>query len=185
MYRKVALVIFFFVNIIVFNNVNAATIVFDEDAIKNYEIYSATKILGLSVGTITYDVEFKYVTYASEWGTGYDVPDQATAWSVRNAIVTEFNNNSTVPSRVGGPWPLYKYFLIPYDTAANGDIISAVGWDDLNTAPITWTASYDNYNTPELQIMYARLEAVPIPGTILLFGSSFIGLVGLGRKLST
>jgi hypothetical protein len=132
-----------------------------------YGLQTVERIQGLQINGALYDVDFNSGAFVG------DVPDEAFALSAVIAIVQEFNGDSTGIGLVRDSNTLSNAFIVPY--AGSTKLYAGYRLDGL---VLSWTANNLQYPPGN---MYATFKAVPIPATVLLFGSSLV-LIGAIRR---
>ena len=177
MFRRIVILLSITMSLMILHSAEAATTILWNSA--------EDKVIGiqnLEVSGDYYNVDFVWGLSGDFYGSGFDV-SPTTAQQVRNEINNLFNGLSSIPQNVqddsSGTYQAYYY--IPYDQQTTNPfpifnyegIINGGSWVPQD-GQLTFTFG---------STMYARVEAVPIPGAILLFGSSLIGIVGIRRKL--
>ena len=191
-------VVFIYLLMCVCISSNAATVVFDPDNTSLLRVVNRIEALDINVTGFngTYDVIFTSDSFDNVQPTGahplYDLysSDPTTGLNVANAVVDQIITvlNTTDANKVGPSTIVNSGFLyLPYTDGTVADTVLAARGRYLSISePYFW----ENLGTPAGLTSYVTdgfvyaslVSTVPIPAAIWLFGSGFIGLVGIARR---
>ncbi len=171
-----------FLLVVTVNQAGAATFLTSGDS-----DYWFNAVLGLETTVGTYNIEISYMI-GRDYGGSVDV-NETVALAIASALVNELNSNAMVysydDSSVGaGTGTTSSFLLIGYNYHRNdtGDTVDVVKIYRADAAQASsWASTIVNNYAGGAYTNYGRVAPVPVPGTILLFGISLLGIARIKR----
>jgi PEP-CTERM motif len=183
-FKRFAIATSIIISLLIIHNTEAATVLWWDPPLSSS--HYAYRIEGLEVLGETYNIDFRLESYNTLWpGGGFDVPTQADAVTVMNAINDALNDEMDAINRFiiledsTNQSTQTNRYNIPHPGPNTNDVQIAQLLD-----PRDYTLISPGIELPASSAMYAKMEAVPLPGAVWLLGSGLIGIVGIRRKLN-
>jgi hypothetical protein len=160
-----------------------------ESATVNYNGGYAVGINNLVIGADRYNVIFEYGYYEDIFPSPPAVPffwgDRDQAYIAVDAINSELNDENPIPDIIDGD---FSQYFVPflYSNLIGNYFVQSVEGKRSTESPFPYESGsvyglWPNSDAGQ-ERYWANIEAVPLPGTILLLCSGLAGLMGLKRK---